>query len=37
MSKKKKKKKKILDDVGSVIVSFADSKYDGKAAKKEGK
>lgn len=27
----------ILDDVGSVIVSFADAKYDGKAAKKEGK
>lgn len=27
----------ILDDVGSVIVSFADAKYDGKAAKKEAK
>ena len=27
----------VLDDVGSVIVSFADDKYDGKAAKKEGK
>lgn len=27
----------ILDDVGSVIVSFAGAKYDGKAAKKEGK
>ena len=27
----------ILDDVGSVIVSFADAEYDGKAAKKEVK
>ena len=33
----KKKKKKILDDVGSVIVSFAGATYDGKAAKKEVK